>query len=524
MRGNFPVKNEEYVLPDGEVIITRTDNFSRITYANEAFVRSSGFSRAEIIGEPQNIVRHPDMPAKAFEDMWATLQDDRPWTGVVKNRRRDGGFYWVVANVTPVFKSGQKVGYMSVRTKPSREQVATATELYRRIREGEDKYFRLHHGEVRRVGLAGLSSRILGLPVGIRLWAVMLVLVGILLAQAIGVSLLKAEAGIFVEGIWMLTASGVVIGLGAAFYLSRQVLEPLKRLNETAFAVSSGQVQARFPERGDVQAKMLGRVLNQMNAKLVGVLLDARVAVDTIRVAAANQERGNADLSRRNEETASSIEETTGSLSQITETARQNALGAEHVNEAAQAASSAAMSAASDVRKLANLMGDLDRQSRKIAEITSMIDGIAFQTNILALNAAVEAARAGESGRSFSVVATEVRGLSTKTASAAKEIKLLIDDSNQAISKAGAVAVCAGGAMAGVEEKVRALMESVSVIASASREQSQEIGHIDLAVGQVAQLTQRNAGLVEQAAESASRLGQQAQHLEDCVNVFMLTE
>ncbi|MGT2511556.1 PAS domain-containing protein [Cupriavidus basilensis] len=136
MRGNFPVKNEEYVLPDGEVIITRTDTFSRITYANEAFVRSSGFSRAEIIGEPQNIVRHPDMPAKAFEDMWATLQDDRPWTGVVKNRRRDGGFYWVVANVTPVFKSGQKVGYMSVRTKPSREQVATATELYRRIREG----------------------------------------------------------------------------------------------------------------------------------------------------------------------------------------------------------------------------------------------------------------------------------------------------------------------------------------------------------------------------------------------------
>ncbi|MGT2490923.1 methyl-accepting chemotaxis protein [Cupriavidus basilensis] len=193
-------------------------------------------------------------------------------------------------------------------------------------------------------------------------------------------------------------------------------------------------------------------------------------------MAAANQERGNADLSRRNEETASSIEETTGSLSQITETARQNALGAEHVNEAAQAASSAAMSAASDVRKLANLMGDLDRQSRKIAEITSMIDGIAFQTNILALNAAVEAARAGESGRSFSVVATEVRGLSTKTASAAKEIKLLIDDSNQAISKAGAVAVCAGRAMAGVEEKVRALMESVSVIASASRSRARRSG------------------------------------------------
>jgi aerotaxis receptor len=352
----------------------------------------------------------------------------------------------------------------------------------------------------------------------------MLVLIGILVAEAVSVSLLRADSSTFLAGVWGLAGAGAVIGLGAAFYLSRQVLEPLKRLNETAFAVSSGKVQAQFPECGDVQTKMLGRVLNQMNAKLVGVLLDARAAVDTIRVAAENQARGNADLSQRNEEQASSIEETTASLSQVTETARQNALGAERVNDAAHEASTVAMSAASDVRKLANLMSELNRQSQKIAEITSLIDGIAFQTNILALNAAVEAARAGENGRSFAVVATEVRGLSTKTASAAKEIKLLIDDSNQAISKAGEVAVCAGGAMAGVEAKVRALMESVSVIASASREQSQEIGNIDLAVGQVAQLTQRNAGLVEQAAESASKLGQQAQHLEDCVNVFMLTE
>jgi len=476
-----------------------------------------------VLGEPQNIVRHPDMPAKVFADMWRTLESDRPWTGVVKNRRADGGFYWVLANVTPVFKSGQKIGYMSVRTKPTREQVDAADALYRKIRAGDDRGFVIRRGEVERTGLAGLAGRALACPVYLRLWAVMLALVLVMLIETLAATLLGggAERAALV---WSLFAAAAVICLGAAVYLSRQVLLPLKQLNETAFAVSTGMVQCQFPEHGDTETRMLGRVLNQMNAKLIGVLLDARTAVDVIRVAARNQADHNADLSQRNEEQATTVEQTTASLSQITESARRNAAGADRMHDAAREASAAAATANGEVCKVVGIAATLSQQSRKVEEIASMIDGIAFQTNILALNAAVEAARAGQGGRSFAVVAGEVRSLSERTAAAAKEIKLLLADSSQSIAVAGEAASAAGASMAGVEDTVGKLMSSVSAIAHASREQSQEIGNIDQAVVQVAQLTQRNAALVERAAEGALRLERQAQQLEDCVNVFMLAD
>ncbi|AOY96653.1 hypothetical protein BKK79_34610 [Cupriavidus sp. USMAA2-4] len=522
MRENLPINDNEYVLPDGEVIVTRTDTESRITYANEAFLRSSGFPREAVLGAPQNIVRHPDMPAKVFADMWRTLQADRPWTGVVKNRRADGGFYWVLANVTPMFAAGRKVGYMSVRTRPTPAQVRAADALYRKIRAGRDRTFELRGGEVRRTGLAGLAGRVLGSPVHVRLWGVMLALVLAMLAQALWAAFPGAGGAAHGAVGWALFAAGAALGVGAAAYLSHQVLLPLKQLNATAFAVSSGSVQQRFPERGDAETRLLGRVLNQMNARLVGVLLDARGAADVIRAAARSQADSNADLSQRNEEQAATVEQTTASLSQITASARRNASGADGMRDAARQAAAAAAAANGEVRKVVGLAEALGRQSLKVGEIASMIDGIAFQTNILALNAAVEAARAGQGGRSFAVVAGEVRSLSQRTAAAAREIKQLLDDSSRSIGLAGAAADAAGASMGGVEDTVGKLMESVMAIAGASREQSQEIGHIDRAVGQVAQLTQRNAALVEQAAEGAARLERQAQQLEDCVNVFMV--
>ena len=153
MRTNLPVTQNEYLLKDGDTIVSRTDLKGRITYVNRAFLDASGFVEAELIGQPHNLVRHPDMPAEAFEDLWRTLAEGRAWTGLVKNRRKNGDFYWVVANATPVREGNQVVGYMSVRTRPSREQVQAAEALYQRMRNGEAQGLKVHEGQAVRTGL-----------------------------------------------------------------------------------------------------------------------------------------------------------------------------------------------------------------------------------------------------------------------------------------------------------------------------------------------------------------------------------
>ncbi|HWI14100.1 MAG TPA: PAS domain-containing protein, partial [Burkholderiales bacterium] len=160
MRLNMPVTNQEYVLPDGEVIVTRTNLKGVITYANEAFGRSCQFSREESVGQAHNIVRHPDMPVEAFADLWRTIKAGRPWSGLVKNRRKDGGFYWVRANVTPMIENGRVTGYMSVRTKPQRGEAEAAEALYRNIREGRARNIELREGQLIYKGLRGLVQRI----------------------------------------------------------------------------------------------------------------------------------------------------------------------------------------------------------------------------------------------------------------------------------------------------------------------------------------------------------------------------
>ena len=244
-----------------------------------------------------------------------------------------------------------------------------------------------------------------------------------------------------------------------------------------------------------------------MNARLVGVLLDARGAADVIRAAARSRADSNADLSQRNEEQAATVEQTTASLSQITASARRNASGADGMRDAARQAAAAAAAANGEVRKVVGWPRALGRQSLKVGEIASMIDGIAFRP--------ISGAQRGGRGCARRAGRAQLRGGGRRGAQPVAtdrrrgEIKQLLDDSSRSIGLAGAAADAAGASMGGVDT-VGKLMESVMAIAGASREQSEEIGHIDRAVGQVAQLTQRNAALVEQAAEGAARLERQA--------------
>ncbi|WP_341318392.1 methyl-accepting chemotaxis protein [Paraburkholderia sp. IMGN_8] len=522
MRENLPVTDEEYVLSERDVIITRTDVSGRIVYANEAFLRSSGYQRGEVMGEPQNIVRHPDMPVEAFRDLWATIGRNQPWTGVVKNRRKTGGFYWVLANVTPVLERGQKVGYMSVRTKPSKEQIAKAMRLYGTLSASGRKRLRLSGGDVRRAGVGGRVDRLLRLPVDLRLWVVIAVLIAVFLLQAFSVHrpLLPGISQLWQA--WLLGGLGMGIASACGVYLTRNVLTPLKVLNGSALNVLSGHIQELFPERGDAQTRLLGRMLNQMNAKLVGVLIDAKISIDVIRDATQEFANGNADLANRTDEQASAIEQTTASLAEITETAEHNALGAERANATGQKTAESAEVAAQEVHRTVEVMAHVGERSRKIAEITSVIDAIAFQTNIIALNASVEAARAGQYGRGFAVVATEVRSLAQRAAGAAKEIKTLIESSLDTVTVAAQAAARAGETMSTVEQAVTRLTHTLHDIALASRGQSAQITQINDAVGQVAELTQRNAALVEQSAAASTDLQQQTQSLEATVSIFNL--
>jgi aerotaxis receptor len=523
---NLATAGEGYHLSEQDVTISRTDTTGRIVYVNEAFIKSSGYTREELTGQPQSIVRHPDMPQAVFRDLWATIERDQPWTGLLKNRRKNGQSYWVLANVTPVFERGRKVGYMAVRTKPTDAQIEQAARLYEVLGDPNDSKVRLAGGEVVRTGIRGAIGRVLRLPVALRVWGVMALLMVLFVLQwivAVHSTTSPVVAGMSAVALGaVLSAIGIVMAAVTGSYLMHEVLTPLKALNDSALNVLCGHIQARFPERGDAQARRLARMLNQMNAKLVGILIDAKVSIDVIERATQEFANGTADLANRTDEQASAIEQTTASLAEITETAERNALGAERANATGHETAESAETAAREVQRTVEVMAQVRDHSRKIAEITTMIDGIAFQTNIIALNASVEAARAGQYGRGFAVVATEVRNLAQRAAGAAREIKDLVETSLDTVTTATQTASRAGETMSTVERFVTRLTGTLDEIVLASRGQSAQIAQINEAVGQVSEITQRNAALVEQSAAASVGLRQQTQSLESAVSVFHL--
>lgn len=246
MRSNMPVTNDEYVLPDGEVIISRTDIKGRISYVNESFVQSSGFSREDAMGKAHNIVRHPDMPPVAFEDLWNTIKEGQPWSALVKNRRKDGGFYWVRANVTPMVENGQISGYMSVRTKPGRAEVAAAEELYRKMREGQALGIMLKGGEIRRLGVLGLLQGLGRISLTARsLWAAGGFAV---LYAAIGALALAApDKGR--TAIALLGALGALLSIIWGLRLTSRLSTPIAEAIAVARRAAGGDAALQFPEK-----------------------------------------------------------------------------------------------------------------------------------------------------------------------------------------------------------------------------------------------------------------------------------
>ena len=519
MRSNMPVTNDEYVLPDGEVIISRTDIKGRVTYVNESFVQSSGFSREEVMGKAHNIVRHPDMPPVAFEDLWNTIKEGEPWSALVKNRRKDGAFYWVRANVTPMVENGQISGYMSVRTKPGRAEVAAAEELYRKMREGQAHGIMLKGGEILRLGLLGMLQGLGRMSLGARSWWTAGGFCA--LYAAIGALALAApDKGR--TAIALLGGLGALLSIIWGMRLTSRLSTPIAAAITVARRTAGGDASLQFPEKGDPELVHLFRMLDQMNGKMVGVLKDVHASMSTVDGAAGEIAAGNLDLSQRTEEQAASLEETASSMEELTSTVKQNAENARQANHLALGASSVAVKGGKVVSDVVGTMSSINESSKKIVDIISVIDGIAFQTNILALNAAVEAARAGEQGRGFAVVATEVRNLAQRSAAAAKEIKKLIGDSVEKVGVGTKLVDDAGKTMDEIVASVKRVTDIMSEITSASEEQSQGIEQVNQAIAQMDQVTQQNAGLVEEAAAAAELLRAQVRIVDEAMVAFRL--
>lgn len=412
MKKNLPVTDREIPIPENESLISSTDLKGRIRYANDVFVNISGFDCNELLGASHNIVRHPEMPPGAFEDMWNSLKSGRPWMGIVKNRAKNGDYYWVDAFVTPAYEQGTVVGYESVRSAPRREDVNRADRLYGKLWKGKaDLARRFHHG---------LLPRMVG-------GQLLILLAALLLASRTpdpaGVAAVFAVAG--------------VLSTGMAAWL----LRPLSRLAARARGIADNPIMEAVYSGHRGEVAQLETALHFMEARLRTVLDrisssaedlgDAgREALSSVRqtVEGIDRQRDETDqVATAMNEMSATVHEVSSNTSLAAESARE-ADGEARTGKAVVYETAGVIGRLADeVEQAAHAIEQLERDSEEIGKILDVIRGIAEQTNLLALNAAIEAARAGEQGRGFAVVADEVRSLANQTQDSTHTIQEMIE-------------------------------------------------------------------------------------------------
>jgi aerotaxis receptor len=513
MRNNQPVTSSEYVIEENATLMSTTDPSSYIGYANAAFVSASGYTLEELKGQPHNIVRHPDMPTEAFADMWATLKAGEPWSALVKNRRKDGDFYWVRANAVPIIRNGIVEGYMSVRTKPSTQESQAAGELYADMQAGKASRKRIHKGIVVRSGVAKILSA--GKLMSVRT-RVRLNLAGLWLSIICSV---LALAGANVVGYSLVAVISFLLAAGCVLF-EMQFAHPIEQLRQQALDVATGNNRAALDVDRVDEIGTTMRAISQLGLMFRWLIDDVSQQVLNVRTAVEEIAKGNLDLSGRTERAAASVQQTASFMEQMTGTVENNAGTSTRATQLAKESSTTANLGGEAMHKVSEVMAEISTSSLRMNDIVGTIDSIAFQTNILALNAAVEAARAGEQGRGFAVVATEVRTLAQRSAAAAKEIKTLIGACVSNVQRGASLVASTQTEIESIVHQVQLVSTLIAEIGAATCEQRDGILEASQSVGQMDSITQQNAALVEQNTVAAHSLASQTQRLVEAVGVF----
>ncbi|WP_417553324.1 methyl-accepting chemotaxis protein [Marinomonas fungiae] len=484
MRKNLPITTVERVVSKDVRLITTTDLKGKITYCNQAFIDISGFNYDELLGAPHNLVRHPDMPPEAFDIMWSHLKAGKPWMGLVKNRSKNGDYYWVDAYVTPITEKGQVVGYESVRSAPDRVAVARAEKLYKELRDGRKSF---------------------NIPMQT-------------IVPALVIAAWLASLAMYLLNVEYAAAPALLASLLMVGYCSIQQRNMRRSLEKSLGGAFTHPVAAKTYSDHNLDLAKLEVAIKSQNMHIDTIL--TRIEAESKEVShksdyGLKQTQNAVDKIQQQlhetQEVAAAMQEMTTTVSDVSKHVQQTALSseeskslAERGNQTIEETTHAISGLADLVEQIGQAVSNLSSQSESIAEVAVMIDQIAEQTNLLALNAAIEAARAGEHGRGFAVVADEVRQLAQRTQGSTQEIHSIIERLRNGAQDA--VKVASDG------------QQSAKVGLHKMSDAQQSLTAIVSSVTSISEMSMQMAAAVEEQAHVSEDINQQLVRISNLAN------
>jgi methyl-accepting chemotaxis protein len=534
-------------------IVSEADLKGDIVTVNDKFLQVSKYPKNELIGHGHNTTRHPDMPKDVFKQMWATIGRGQIFRGVVKNRAKDGTPYYVDAVIAPFVdkKTGKPRKYLGVRYDITEQEIARQN--MQGVMDAIDRAYaviefnldgtiiKANDNFLKTLGytldeVKGQHHRIFCDPAYTS-------------TSEYSAFWQRLNRGEFDAGVYRRVGKGgKEVWIQASYNpIKDEMGRPFKVVkfatDITAQKKAQAELEACMAEaqqslgalaEGDLTLAMTGayqgeldKIKTSVNSALTNLtqtMMSVRSAVEAVTSGSEQITKGNEDLSQRTSEQASALEQTSASMEEMTSTVKQNADNAKQANQLAIAARDTADKGGSVTKKAVDAMGEINKSSKKIADIITVIDEIAFQTNLLALNAAVEAARAGEHGRGFAVVAAEVRNLAQRSATAAKEIKGLINESIQRVNDGSELVNQSGKTLEEIVSSVKRVTDIIAEISAASQEQASGIDQVNKAILSMDETTQQNAALVEETTSAAQSMREQAKALMQQVEVFKVDQ